>query len=108
MSREFDMRFKKFHGMGRCPGADFMSQVFCYNATNLHLFLSVQRGALEQLITFSISIHSMLYLKSLKLERDIESYYMKTVIWGSRLVLGKYQRLLNFLLLLYMFMLTEN
>lgn len=69
-------------------------KVFCYNASKWHLFLRAA-GSIKQLITFSINIHSILYLKSFKLGWDIESYSMKTVIWVSCLVQRKYQRLLK-------------
>lgn len=71
-----------------------LRKVLCYNATDLHLFLRAG-GHSKQLITSSINIHSILYLKSFKLERDIESYIMKTVIRGSHLVQRRYQRLLK-------------
>ena len=72
--------------------------------TTLQMYISFLRaggggggggGGLKQLILLSINIHSTLYLKSFKLGRDIESDYMKTVIWGSCLVQRKYQRLLK-------------
>lgn len=56
-------------------------QVFCYNATKIHLFV---RGT--QWITSSLIVHSMLYLKSLKLGWEVETNYMKTVIWVLFLV----------------------
>lgn len=93
MSREFYFWFKQFHRMGSCPGADFMKSLLL----QLYKFTSLLegRGARKQLITFSINIHSILYLNSLKLGWAIESYYMKTVIWVSHLVQRKYQRLLK-------------
>lgn len=62
--------------------------------TTLQIYISFwgQGGALRQLI---INIHSTLYLNSFKIGWDIESYYMKTVIWVSHLVQRKYQRLLK-------------
>lgn len=93
MSREVYFWFKQFHRMGSCPGADFMKSLLlqCYKFPSLF----EGRGALKQLITLSINIHSILYLNSLKLGWDIESYYMKTVNWVSWLVQRKYQRLLK-------------
>lgn len=96
MSKEVYFWFKQFHRMGSCPGADFMKSLLlrCYKFTSLF----EGRGALKRLITLHtliINIHSILYLNSLKLGWDIESYYMKTVIWVSRLVQHKYQRLLR-------------
>lgn len=93
MSRELYFWFKQFHRMGSCPGADFMKSLLL----QLYKFTSLLegRGARKQLITFSINIHSILYLNSLKIGWAIESYYMKTVIWVSHLVQCKYQRLLK-------------
>lgn len=79
--------------MGSCPGADFMRSLLLQRYKFASLFEG--RRALKQLITFSINIHSILYLNSFKLGWDIESYYMKTVIWVSYLVQRKYQRLLK-------------
>lgn len=93
MSRELYFWFKQFHRMGSCPGADFMKSLLL----QLYKFTSLLEGrwASKQLITFSINIHSILYLNSLKLGWAIESYYIKTVIWVSHLVQRKYQRLLK-------------
>lgn len=93
MSRELYFWFKQFHRIGSCPGADFMKSLLLQRYKFTSLFEG--RGALKQLITSSINIHSILYLKSSKLGWDIESYYMKTVIWVSHLVQRKYQRLLK-------------
>ncbi len=82
MSRELYFWFKQFHRMGSCPGADFMKSLLLQRYKFTSLFEG--RGALKQLITFSINIHSILYLNSFKIGWDIESYYMKTVIWVSR------------------------
>lgn len=93
MSRELYFWLKQFHRMGSCPGADFMKSLLLRRYKFASLFEG--RRALKQLITFSINIHSILYLNSFKLGWDIESYYMKTVIWVSHLVQRKYQRLLK-------------
>lgn len=93
MSRELYFWFKRFHRMGSCPGADFMKSLLLQRYKFTSLFEG--RRTLKQLITFSINIHSILYLNSFKIGWDIESYYMKTVIWVSRLVQHKYQRLLK-------------
>lgn len=85
---------KQFRGMGSCPGADFMKSLLLQRYKFTSPFEG--RGALKQWITLSINLHSILYLNSFKLGWDIESYYMKTVIWVSHLVPRTYQRLLKF------------
>lgn len=93
MSRELYFWLKQFHRIRSCRGADFMKSLLLQRYKFTSLFEG--RGALKQLITFSINIHSTLYLNSFKLGWDIESYYMKTVIWVSWLVQCKYQQLLK-------------
>lgn len=93
MSRELYFWLKQFHRIGSCRGADFMKSLLLQRYEFTSLFEG--RGALKQLTAFSINIHSTLYLNSFKLGWDIESYYMKTVIWVSCLVQRKYQRLLK-------------
>lgn len=93
MSRELYFWFKQFHRIGSCPGADFLRSLLLQRYK--FASLSEGMGALKPFITFSINIHSILYLNSFKLDWDIETYYMKTVIWVLHLVQRKYQRLLK-------------
>lgn len=69
-------------------------EVFCYNATDLHLFSRAGGHSNSWLLPLPIFIPHCT-LKSWKVGWEIESNYLKTVIWVSHLVQRKYQRLLE-------------